>query len=1359
MGSMRFLLTTAAVVVFSLRSMGQGASARDLLVNGGFEQGTQGWTAVLGPYGRPGAGWEQGRGIAETVQADAYEGEHGLRLNAGDLDHEIDAYSARYAVHPGTAYILEARVRHVRGPGRYKVVIDWHDADGQHLAYDNDWRGNGTPALYAPHGGLFFAPEEAVRANVILGVASGNEFLFDAVSLTEVPTSASDLRQVPDGVGRAAYIGPERVAAGSTGTFRILYTAGAEGLPIGTTVTFRRSTPDPRWSLVQTVDPVGLGYTVVRASNGARLWVHPGAELAVPSVTRVTVMGPALDSGDTIEIVYGDRSKGGPGARVQPVAAEDVLFWVGVDGDRDGRTLDVPGLDSFDIVPGEVREVAVLVPHTVETGSAFRVSVRLLDSGGNEVEDYRGVLRLRTGAGETLTHDFDGRGPGRHEFPCTAGAPGVQSLVATVRALRCERTVRVGRALPDLATLPPGRQRADESLVLRNEFVTLCLPREREGFTHGVLFVRDGERLRRLGVVPHFGELRTAHGNVGLVATDVDEIEDGFRLSGTTDIGRGRWRFDTRFRLRPGDRHVGVATRVTPEVTSSLLAFYGPTFLAGDGSFGRRKNTALLPGLEYLEGEESSSAPVGVIPPYHERWTPHPYKITVPLMAVAAEGLCAAVFWDPLQRYDGEHACPSVRFASPNRRPRPGAPPGATGDNHLLALFAPSVLAGLPENAATLAEPVSVAAGRGLTLTADIVGLSGAEDVTAAVEYWHSLHGLPPFPPRLRTWAEEKDLLIRGYVETAWDEEAGGWLSTIVNRHPAGYRADYAASMWHFLQSRPGTPLRSRIEDQLRGASPGGRPSGFEMAYFLGDPVEALHVREAQSRGAAASQAVDGSWGYRPHTGRPPSVFTQGHARAIGRGGEVCCGTCLNLLSGIWATARMTGEPSCIQAGLKGLRFLESQGYRRPQGSENWEVPLECPNLRAAALAVEAYLDAFLVTGEARFLERSRYWAMTGLPFIYLWRAPDREIMPYASISVMGTTFWTLQWFGTPVQWVGLVYARAIQRLSRFDQSVDWRRLAEGILLSAMQQEMDQVEEPRSRLGFLTDNINIITRDICQWYISPTHVDRALGVVTGGGPWIRAEVVRSATGTVHITSPAEIDSAVLGEDVLRFSLTGQRGLAYRTVVAGLTAPGGVRADDVAIAMTSGPELSPGQFRYDEQTGFLTIAARQTGERLEVSVSGAKVQRREGVAAGDSLMNGGFERGRFGWVGAPDRAVTTVRDCHGGSKSVLLDAREVEPEVQCTSSPFRVEAGKRYRLTSYVKSLAGGGGFKVTVHWLGPSHIRYDNDWRGSGGPRDWTVHGGVFTAAEGATTASIILGCRSGSAYLFDDVALEEVGE
>ena len=45
-----------------------------------------------------------------------------------------------------------------------------------------------------------------------------------------------------------------------------------------------------------------------------------------------------------------------------------------------------------------------------------------------------------------------------------------------------------------------------------------------------------------------------------------------------------------------------------------------------------------------------------------------------------SQPITVALFWSPLQRWDGERTLPSLRFESPN----------AEGDGHRLALFLPS---------------------------------------------------------------------------------------------------------------------------------------------------------------------------------------------------------------------------------------------------------------------------------------------------------------------------------------------------------------------------------------------------------------------------------------------------------------------------------------------------------------------------------------------------------------------------------------------------------------------------------------------------------------------------------------------
>ena len=98
------------------------------------------------------------------------------------------------------------------------------------------------------------------------------------------------------------------------------------------------------------------------------------------------------------------------------------------------------------------------------------------------------------------------------------------------------------------------------------------------------------------------------------------------------------------------------------------------------------------------------------------------------------------------------------------------------------------------------------------------------------------------------------------------------------------------------------------------------------------------------------------------------------------------------------------------------------------------------------------YVRGYELTGKQEYLCEARRWALSGIPFVYLWtRYP---IMLYATPPVFGATNWQAPvWIGLPVQWVGGVYAHALTMLAPHDKSLDWNHLARGILISAEQQQ------------------------------------------------------------------------------------------------------------------------------------------------------------------------------------------------------------------------------------------------------------------------------------------------------------------
>jgi hypothetical protein len=168
--------------------------------------------------------------------------------------------------------------------------------------------------------------------------------------------------------------------------------------------------------------------------------------------------------------------------------------------------------------------------------------------------------------------------------------------------------------------------------------------------------------------------------------------------------------------------------------------------LAGDGAAGAKKESAHLPGIEWVSADETSSDH-SHIPGLRDQHVPHPNKITIPLMAVVSGGKMLAVEWDPLQKWDGVHDRPSVVFDSPNR---------TYGEaNQLMGLFLPSIPEGVDQYTFETRKPYPLIPGTPLRLTFSILARDHAIDVTP-VSTWYQLHGAPPVPPLDRTYDEER---------------------------------------------------------------------------------------------------------------------------------------------------------------------------------------------------------------------------------------------------------------------------------------------------------------------------------------------------------------------------------------------------------------------------------------------------------------------------------------------------------------------------------------------------------------------------------------------------------------------------
>jgi hypothetical protein len=360
-----------------------------------------------------------------------------------------------------------------------------------------------------------------------------------------------------------------------------------------------------------------------------------------------------------------------------------------------------------------------------------------------------------------------------------------------------------------------------------------------------------------------------------------------------------------------------------------------------------------------------------------------------------------------------------------------------------------------------------------------------------------------------------------------------------------------------------------------------GRSLGQELAYYRGSvsqltrPLNWLERFKRQIRD-------DGTVPFQPDDKH--SVF--------GKRGDTSSGHTARLLVNVLRYAKATGDKEAIELGLKGLKYLESQ--LRPEGAQTWELQLHVPDVLAAAHVVDCYVAAYELTRNEEFLDQARLWAYRGLPFIYLWNPADRPIMRYGSIPVFGATWFTGAWFGRIVQWNGLVYANSLLGLAEHDRTLDWRKIAEGITISGIQQQRpidhstykfrDNIPDC-GHAGMYPDAYSAVNgTDAYHWCLSGGRIAENVYKLADMDPAIKHTIVWSEDEKrrAHVSSVAYIENAVLSGDGLRFTATFHDhpyNKAHYMVVANIAKPASVTKDGRALSQRSDLDAAPEGYQW------------------------------------------------------------------------------------------------------------------------------------------------------------------------------------
>jgi len=596
------------------------------------------------------------------------------------------------------------------------------------------------------------------------------------------------------------------------------------------------------------------------------------------------------------------------------------------------------------------------------------------------------------------------------------------------------------------------------------------------------------------------------------------ELRAAFR-----DDDSGVWTWKQAFRPVAEGR-IEVLTSLTCDQDRWLAHFPALALLVRD------RAQAVLCGVEYLDPKDSSSSEADLTGPQAQRHVPEPHQVTIPLMALAHGNHWLAVAWEMSPQMA---AC----FDSPNRR--------FGTEGHLVGLLWPGTLR--PPGSLLPHGSVLVKADQPLSCKATVYAGRG-ESILPAVERWVKDNPLPPLP---KLEVDPLKLAAVGFTQSGCPE--GGLFRHALPGDFTPQPAADAAMLLELLKLRgPATQAKARLAPGDWGGVGHIRTLAPALAAKQGESL--LSGAAARAQSAFGRIAADGTLPYKP--GKVDYGKTHFETTANGMVAPV-------LYAGLEA-AMLSGDKELIALGLSRLRQVHTRWKNTvPRGAQTWEVPLHTPDILASAHLVKALVLGFQLSGDPFFLDAAKHWAWAGVPFIYLVHPnPSEAVGLYGTTPVLGATGWIApNWIGLPVQWCGLVYADALYDLLEHDPRGPWKRLADGICVSGVQQSFPPGSDPQ-RQGLLPDSFNVVAQ---------LRNDPAINPATLLVPWLRSQgkpvYSRAALSPgVLVHAPGRIRS----KDNKQATVEGWPESPYSILVTGLSAePKQIRGNVKKVGYNSG----------------------------------------------------------------------------------------------------------------------------------------------------------------------------------------------
>jgi len=674
----------------------------------------------------------------------------------------------------------------------------------------------------------------------------------------------------------------------------------------------------------------------------------------------------------------------------------------------------------------------------------------------------------------------------------------------------------------------------------------------------------------------------------------------------------------------------------------------------GEGSFGGRKRDAVVPGIEWLVGDEVSSSDLDFEPthPHRLRYVPHPNELTWPIMALVNGTLGVGLMWDPYQRFDGRRCGPQPMFASPDWF--------AHRNHHLMGLMLPTVREMKKRNVRLAPEPVLIKAGQKWTIEATLWVGQDACDSLAALDAWLDLHGLPePLKPPRGEWSKEIGFSMAAYLQTLYDPKADGWSYAVGGpealQGPPAKHAAFGFDLWMGSHLSDDAEVRHRCKQMYERMFTGANiyVGGEDMGWVMGRPDRTLAHAASHVGSLIHSQGPDGAWRFDADL-KDQGVFKGFDYHELGPDDAAEVGTCARKAFEILQFARLTGDQRAYKAALKALEFMKS--FEVPRAAQVWEVPVHTPDLLAAADAVDAYLEAYQIDGNRDHLTQAVRWARAGLPFVYVWHVPEYPWMHYGSIPVFGASWKKWSWVANLVQWNGLRYAYALVKLARYDPTRPWLRIATGLTVSTMYQQ-----HPDGKLKALwPDSIRVDEPGRSGWEFSPRQILKNVYALTGRD---EVPVSKRVDGFV-LSAIGRFRRVVRSGRDLDVEIDVPPPLTTWLVISQASKPAAVRLDDQPLSPLppDTPGLTSPGWMYRPEMGLVMVGVPTSGAH-RVTAAGIEPLAVPFLPDLREAIRFEFDRDVEGWQPANHLTDWTVKDGHLILRTTGSDPYLVRPTLR------------------------------------------------------------------------------------------------